>query len=424
MKPPLRTAIAGIGGFAAAHHEEFARLELAGTARVVAACDPAADRLEEIQNTHRFAERGLEVHRSFDAMIHSVGGNLDLGVVAAPIPLHAPMHEAFVRNGAACYLEKPPTLDPEEFARMTGLEKGAAFATNVGFAYIHLPDRIALKRRMISGEFGPLRRAAFLGLAQRRSAYYQRSNWAGKLMLGDSLVLDSCMGNALAHFLNNLLFFAGSAGVQDWARPTDMVCEMYRANPIEGTDTIFAQAGLTNGVELRIAASHACPNRDEVIEERLIFDHATVTIRGATQVSIVRPDGPEESFPIAKASLSGAIGHYCGYLMGDHPRPAQTLEDCRGFVETNALFYLAGQRIQPVPAHSLGRDEDPSAVVIPDVADAARGVMEHGTLPSQGGFAWANAGGSAGIAALPGLRRTVMRMAAESPDSIRELSKI
>lgn len=424
VKRPLRTAIAGIGGFASSHHEEFAKLEKAGIARVVAACDPAADRLQQVQNTHRFAERGVRVHHSFGEMMGSVKGGLDLGVVAAPIPLHAPMHEAFVAQGAACYLEKPPTLDPEEFTRMVARESDAVRATNVGFAYVHLPDRIALKRRMISGEFGTLRRAVFLGLAQRRSAYYQRSNWAGRLLLGDSLVLDSCMGNALAHFLNNLLFFSGSGGVQDWARPAGMACEMYRANPIEGTDTIFALGRLTNGVELRIAASHACANRDEIIEERLHFDQATVTIRGTTEVVIDRPDRPEESFSIAKASLSGAVGHYCDYLTGTHPRPAQTLEDCRGFVETNALFYLASQRIQSIPIRSLERTGEPSAVVVPGLADAARAVVERGTLPSQAGVAWADEGGSADITALPGLRRTVLRMAAESPEAIRELSKV
>ena len=424
MPCPLRTAIAGIGGFASSHHEVFAGLEAAGTARVVATCDPAADRLRDIQDLHRFAERGVKIHQTFERRIENEKGNLDLGVIASPIPHHAPMHAAVIAQGAACYLEKPPTLDPEEFAGMVEIEKSAAFKTNVGFAYVHLPGRIALKRRILAGEFGALRRASFLGLAMRRTAYYQRSNWAGKLVLGNSLVLDSCMGNALAHFLNNLLFFAGSEDLRNWARPAGMACELYRANPIEGTDTIFAMARLRNGVEMRIAASHACPNRDEIIEERLVFENAALTIRGGTQVAIVRPDRPEETFSIGRASLAQAVGHYCGYLTGSLPHPAQTLEDCRGFVETNALFYLAGRRIQSIPVSSLRRNGDPSAVVIPDIADAAHALIENGALPSQAGFAWANEGGSADTAALPLLRRTVMDLAAESPEAIRELSTV
>ncbi|MEI6339477.1 MAG: Gfo/Idh/MocA family oxidoreductase [Verrucomicrobiota bacterium] len=410
LSRPLRTAIAGIGGFGSAHHGVFARLESRGVTRVIATCDPALDRLGDICQTHRFDERGVETFKVFEDMLDAHPASLDLGVIAAPIPLHAPMHEAFVEKGIACYLEKPPTLDPREFQRMLAVEKRAHLPTNVGFAYVHLQDRLDLKRRMMTGEFGALKRLSFLGLARRGPAYFQRSGWAGRLMLGDSLVLDSCLGNAMAHFLNNLLFFADQTTLQGWARPSEMACELYRANPIEGTDTIFALARLENGIELRIAASHACPNESELFEETLEFEDATITICSSTKVAIQRPGAPVETFSIAGASLGRCVENYCGFLTGDGSRPAQTLQDCLGFVETNALLYLAGKQIHDIPARILKNSGTESIISLPDVEIAARRLISEATLPSEAGFRWAAPGGECGVEAIPNLHESIRHM--------------
>ena len=407
---PLRTAIAGIGGFGTQHHGVFAQLEEDGLVRVVATCDPALDRLEEVCKRHRFAGRGVRAYRDFDEMLHACGAQLDLGVVAAPISLHARMHEAFVRNGAACYLEKPPTLDPEELRGMLAVEEHAAVPTNVGFSYIYMPERLALKRRMLGGEFGALKGLSFLGLAQRDPFYFQRNNWAGKLLFGGHLLLDSCLGNAMAHFVNSMLFFANQSLLQGWSRPISMDCELYRANPIEGPDTIFAIAGLDNGIELRIAASHACPNREQVIEEKMEFEGTTITIRATNIVTIERPGMPDETFSIAEPSLADCVGDYMEFLNGHHARPAQTLHDCLGFVETNALFYLADSQIHDLPANALSHLEPDSVIAMPNVEDAGRRLIDEVLLPSQAGFSWARPGGTSSIDAVPNLRALVQRI--------------
>jgi hypothetical protein len=83
-------------------------------------------------------------------------------------------------------------------------ERSARTPTHVGFLFVELSDRLALKARMVAGEFGKPLEFSFLGLTARNPAYFQRSNWAGRLRLGDGLVLDSCLGNAMAHYLNNM----------------------------------------------------------------------------------------------------------------------------------------------------------------------------------------------------------------------------
>ena len=408
---PLQTAIAGIGGFGSAHHGVFARLEERGSARVAATCDPALGRLGETCELHQFARRGVKTYEDFDEMLAADTGPLDLGVIASPIQFHAPMHKAFVRRQTACYLEKPPTLDPAEFQEMLTIEDQAVVATNVGFSYIHLRDRLELKRRMLAGEFGRLKGLAFLGLAPRNPAYFQRNNWAGRLTLNGKLVLDSCLGNAMSHFLNSMLFFGDQEDLQGWARPADMTCELYRANPIEGTDTIFAICALENGVELRIAGSHACPNEEQITEESFEFEHATVTIRSSVHVTIQRPGLPDEISLIAGASLEHAVEHYLDFLRGIHSRPAQTLKDCRGFVETNALFYLAGTQIHDFPQNALISSQAHSAIALPDIEHAARRLISGRLLPSQAGYAWAKPGGSSTMAGLSKLEEAIRGMA-------------
>jgi hypothetical protein len=78
-----------------------------------------------------------------------------------------------------------------------------------------------------------------------------------------------------------------------------------------------------------------------------------------------------------------------------------------GFVETNALFYLAAGRIHTIPASALHQDATDSAICLSAVAEAANRLIQEGTLPSEAGFQWAKPGGKSTIQALPRLRETI-----------------
>jgi len=404
---PSRTLIAGIGGFAAKHHVTFADLEARNEARVVATCDPMLEHLGEVCIAHGFDVRGVSTYKTFEEMCEAKRGGIELGVVATPIQCHAPMHQAFVHNRIACYLEKPPTLDPLELQRMIEVDERASIPTNVGFCFIHLSERLDLKRRMLDGEFGALKQMSFLGLAAREPSYFQRNKWAGRLTLDGNLLLDSCLGNAMSHFVNSMLFFANQNGLQAWARPLEMDCELYRANAIEGTDTIFADCRLDSGVGLRMAATHACDNKEQVVEERLEFERATITIKSVNIITIERPGRADEVIQTVEASLPLSVGDYFKFLKGDTHRPAQTLPDCVGFVETNALFYLAGKKIHTVPLKSLRQANRKSVVAIPDIEQAGRRFLADGVLPSEAGYPWARPGGRSSVKDLPNLARAV-----------------
>lgn len=414
---PLKVAICGIGGYASSHHREFAVLEKSGRVRVVATCDPALDRIPEKCLAHDFAGRGVSTHHSFEEMMESLAPGLDVSVVATPIHCHAPMHEELIRRGIACYLEKPPTLDPRELDRMLEVEKSARIATHVGFCYIFLADRLTLKKRMVAGDFGRPLELSFMGLVSRKPGYFKRSTWAGRLRLGNTLVLDSCLGNAMAHNLNNMLFWAGTESVSTRARPVEMESELYRANPIEGCDTIFANCRLNNGTTLRLAASHAIDNPESTMVERMVFEHATITIENGTKTTIAWRDNRNEEIDLQLPSLAASLVSYLEFVEGRADRPAQTLEESRGFVDANALFYTAAKAIHTIDDAQIRQASPEATRAIVGIEEACRRMVETGSPPSRSNMAWGRAGGTAALAETIYLRQTVDLLVSNSKPS-------
>lgn len=412
-KTPLRTAIAGIGGFAAQHHTCILELEDAGETKLVATCDPrAAQLVAEEGERFCFEKRGVAVYEDFDELMGKHGEALDLLTVSSPIRFHAPMHRAAVERRIPCYLEKPPTLDPAELEEMIALDATAVAPTQVGFNYIYQPFRKALIDRIRSGEFGKLKRLLLHLQWPRDLQYYGRNNWAGGLMLGDYILLDSCCGNAASHHLQNILAFAG----EDYPLPLDVESELYRANAINGTDTIFSRGTLQNGVEFRIAATHATNPEERIFTEEMIeCENATIELQPSIlQGKIVYRDGRVESLEVPRANLADNLALYTGIARGNGKKPAVTLPECRAFVALNALFYVAAGKITPVQAPYSGQEmllrNNLPMQVIHGIGDVCRTMIKTGALPSEQGLPWAVPGGKAHISQLGTLREVLTGM--------------
>lgn len=345
-----RVGVGGIGGFGAAHHEALWALEREGVLRVAASCDPRAASLEDSCRKFEFAERGVAVTSTFEEMLDH---GCDWATVAAPIPAHAPLHRLCVERGVPCYLEKPPTLDPVELEEMIALDQRASRRTQVGFCYTYEPERLALKTRLLAGEFGPLRRVSLRGAWCRSEEYYARSPWAGRLMQGDTLVLDSCLGNAISHHVQNVLFFAGADSLGTWGECRSVEAMLLRANAIEGADTVFLRGESSGGIELRIALTHACEALYDT-EERIECERAVIRITPYETISITHADGREEVLPIGKRDLlMENMRHFASYVRGDSETIFCDLADCRPFVTLHALAYLSSSRITTVrPEHA------------------------------------------------------------------------
>jgi predicted dehydrogenase len=350
VKNPVRIGIIGMGGFAGWHHGTVAKLEEKGQSRLIATCDPQPAAFAEAQEKWRLAQRGVKVFPDYREMLEACREQLDMVVVPTPIQLHAEMHEAATALGLPVYLEKPPTLDHLELEQMIVADRRARRTSVVGFNFIVEKPRLALKERLLAGEFGGLRGATLSALWPRPTSYFKRNNWAGRLFVDGRVVLDSCLGNAMAHFVHNMLFWTGGPELFSWGQIAAVRAELYRAHAIEGADTFFVEADTAAGVTMRFALSHACTGPGSHVET-VLCDRAVLDYAVGSHVEVRWNDGRVEHTRLEP--FDGLIDNhldYYRYLRGETERPATTLVDARPFVALNDLAYVSSGRIAPIPA--------------------------------------------------------------------------
>jgi predicted dehydrogenase len=352
-KSPVRVGIIGMGGFAGTHHTTVEKFEERGIAKLVCTCDPHLAAFEKERIDWRFGPRGVQVFTDYRAMLEACHAALDVVIVPTPIQLHAEMHAAATSFGLPTYLEKPPTLDHLELEKMIAADARARRASLVGFNFIIEKARLSLKERLLAGEFGAIRGATLSALWPRPVSYFERNNWAGRLLIDGRVVLDSCFGNAMAHFVHNLLFWTGGPELFSWAELAAVRAELYRAHAIEGADTFFVETDTAAGITLRFAVSHACAGQS-THTEIVLCDRAVLRYAVGRHIEIRWNDGRMERIdldpfdPLAENHLD-----YYGYLQGESARPATTLADSRSFVALNDLAYVSSGRIAPIPPEQI-----------------------------------------------------------------------
>ena len=286
-------------------------------------------------------------------MLDACGHELDLLVVPTPISLHAEMHRAGVERGIAVYLEKPPTLDHRELERMIATDRAAKKTTLVGFNFIIERPRLALKQRILSGDFGALREVRLNAQWPRPTSYFARNNWAGRLLAPDGgVILDSCFGNAMAHFVHNLLFWAGTDSLMSWGQPETVRAELYRAHEIQGADTFFLESRTAVGAILRFALTHACDG-GSTHAETVICEKASIHYTVGQSAEIRWNDGRVE--PVALNPFNALHENhldYYRYLRGESPPPRHHARGLPSFCGTQQSRLHLQRRNHPVPVRT------------------------------------------------------------------------
>ena len=380
-----------MGGFAGSHHNAIARLEERGHARLICTCDPNMAMFAGEQQAWKFAARGVQVFPDYRTMLDACHPQLDLLVVPTPIQLHAEMHAAATALGIPVYIEKPPTLDYAELEKMIVADARARKQAVVGFNFIIEKARLSLKERLLAGEFGGIRGATLSALWPRPASYFARNNWAGRLLAADGrVVLDSCFGNAMAHFVHNLLFWTGGPTLFSWAQLAAVRAELYRAHAIEGADTFFVETDTTTGVTMRFALSHACAG-PSTHSEMVLCDKAVVRYAVGRNIEIRWNDGRTEKLPLEPFDpLMENHLDYFRYLRSETPRPATTLADSRPFVMLNDLAHVSSGRIAPIPPAQVSgmreEKEQKDYLHVADMAAAHEAFLTKGVWPSASGW--------------------------------------
>ncbi len=361
-------------------------MEAEGLCELVGTCDPWTHR--GTRPAH--IKPGLKIHPDHHSLLADLAGKADYVVVPTPIHLHGEMHRDVLAAGFACYLEKPPTLDPAELEEMLKMEAAAPRSSYVGFSHLFRPEYAVLKERIHGGEFGALREVDLLAMWPRMRSYFERNSWAGRLRFQDRLILDSCLGNGMAHHVHNCLFWCGKDGLWNWDRAETLRAHLYRINRIEAPDTIFLEAQCAAGVRLRMALSHACSASRT--EEILQCERATIRISyGRDPMISIQPEhGTVERIPLREKN--GYVENhrwYADYLLGRRERPCTLLSDCRGHVHLNALAYVSAGCVVPVPPGQVGtsRHHGDEGVQILGIEEKALAFLADGIPPDFAGAA-------------------------------------
>jgi predicted dehydrogenase len=415
--PPVRIGIIGMGGFAGSHHTTVARLEEKGILKLVCTCDPNPDAFAEAQKSWKFAQRGVKVFSDYRAMLDACHADLDYVATPTPIQLHAAMHEAITAKGISAYVEKPPSLDYAELDRMISADTRARKSSLVGFNFIVERSRLALKERLLSGEFGAIRGGTLSAMWPRPSGYFARNSWTGRLFVDGHVVLDSCFGNAMAHFVHNMLFWTGSPGIFSWASIAAVRAELYRGHSIEGADTFFVEADLATGCTLRFAVSHACSGAS-ASSETVICEKAILRYAVGGQIEVSWKDGRTErinSEPFD--SLEENHIEYCRFMRGEVARPSTTLADSRPLVVLNDLAYISSGSINPIPPHlvSVVRDEKEQKdyLSVANMSKVVDNFLSRGIWPGYAGWRRDN-GEVVTLADLPRFHGVIQAMAKDA----------
>ena len=250
-----RIGLIGVTGYGAHHLElllpqaDAGALELA--AAVVINPEQAGMALAELRR------RNVAVYPTTAEMYEAEAGKLDLAVIPAGISWHCPLTLEALSHGVGALVEKPAAGSVADVERMKEAERKAGLPVCVGFQHIYGEDVQELKRLLLSGRLGRVRRASVQGIWPRGDEYYARNAWAGRRLAKDgAFVRDSPANNAMAHYLNLVLFLCGDSFGES-AIPEAVEGECLRCRPeIEMFDTCVFQARLQGGTPLMVCLSH------------------------------------------------------------------------------------------------------------------------------------------------------------------------
>jgi predicted dehydrogenase len=396
-RTPPRAAIIGVSGSGKIYLERLLHHAARGELEVAAAT--VINRQTELAACATLEGRGAMIYADYQEMLEAQAGQLDLVLIPTGIHWHARMTLAALAAGANVLVEKPLAATIQDVRTIQAMAPASGRFVAVGFQDIYLEDNLAVKRRLLAGALGRIRRIRGRGLWPRDDTYYARNDWAGRLRIGEHWVLDSPLANALAHFLNLALFLAGPAPEQSVA-PIAVEAELYRARPIASFDTAAIRVHTRPGVEICFYASHSCA---EAVEPELHIEGEGGSAAGGWRILSTR-DG--EALLPARGETQARREMF--------QRVLQRLHDPRAFVcrpEIAAQHILcvngahAAAPIRDIPPGFVeARRTGPRGPLQPVIADLGAQfgrAFGSGLLPHECGCPWASPAGKMSLENFP-----------------------
>lgn len=339
-------AVVGVRNFAQEHIKKIKLIEEEGLGALVAVV--VQDQVSNEQHIAGLKEQGVTVYSSYESLLEEGQGAIDVITLPTSIHSHYDLALRGMKAGFNLVLEKPPVPTLQQMDDLIRVEKETGTFCSVGFQMIHARSIRRLKKMIIQGDLGQIKEMTCRAYWPRNRGYYARNRWAGKTILDGQLVMDGPIHNALAHYLNNMIFLAGSSEDSSaelrWVR-----AELYRSRPfIAADDTSCLEAETTSGVRVYFYVTHSSPeNIDPMME--IVGTKGTVEWHYNEETTIRFSNGREMRFdnegiePWAEVMRVAAQVH-----RGEIPAPYSTLNNSRSFVVALNGAYDSAQYISPI----------------------------------------------------------------------------
>jgi predicted dehydrogenase len=341
--------------------------------------------------------KGIPIYDDTDQMIKNVKGIADVIYIPAPIHKHFSLTTKCMDAGFDIFLEKPPVATIQDLDELTrhALKRGKRVP--VAFQYLYSEIIQELKKRIVEGRYGKIKRVRGMAGWPRFDTYYNRSEWAGKLRINGEWILDGTINNPLAHMLSDELYLA-SMKPGAMAEPVSVQAELYHGHDIESEDTSSLRIITDKGVEILFNAS-LCS--DAKIDPSIIIEceKARIEYVGFCKATITLENGEVDHITDDNEKRINMLVKLAEHYESGSPYPV-TLETCRPFtLVVNGAFESCGY------PHSIGREylscreqNDPKGdtikTVIKDIDHVLRVAHEKGILFSEVGAPWAKKSGS------------------------------
>jgi predicted dehydrogenase len=337
------------------------------------------------------AQRNIPLFSTVEELLDYGVGKFDAIINPTPIHLHRPFTLQCLEAGFPVFLEKPPGATLEDHLALLEASRRIGRPVAVCFNSIYSHTTQQLKKELLAGRYGRIIRIRNLAGWIRTRAYFERNEWAGRLRMADSWVLDGTINNPLSHAVAAALHFAGDEP-HSLAEPRMVEAELYRGNPIESEDTSSMRIVTHSGVEIlnnfTLCAEHRM-DRVTVIE----CERAVITIKDSEKIEIVFTDGHRETRESYCEDRIEMLEELCYALRNDRPFLCD-LESALPFTKTiNAAFHSSW------PSHTIPSDflrtiphETSTRTEILGVNESLVDAHRRSLLLSAAGVAWSRPG--------------------------------
>jgi len=286
---PVRFAVVGLGGYGLVHIKAVRWLEGLGLARLAGVVALRNDRDQRPDLVADLRARDCVLYESVSRFIADGSGTADVLTVPLGIHMHVPVSIDAMRAGLNVYCEKPVAATVQEVDALIAAKNETGRSVAIGYQHIYSNSIQQLKSRVCDGRLGRVRSLTLACGWPRSETYYCRNDWAGKLRVGESWILDSPANNALSHYLMNALYLCSNeAGMAD--TPKEVHAELFRANRIEGPDTVLLRFTTTGGTGAFVVLTHA-NGRENGPFMRLECDNGTVYWQTDSGKTFIRYSG-------------------------------------------------------------------------------------------------------------------------------------